>query len=269
MNLHIGRGIQGHLFTVLVAVTYAGPVLWILGVAFMDRKDLFSTPTKLWFSPTASNFLIAFIQKDGLIELFRSIWISCTAAAVSLLVCLPFLVSRILRGRTIANDRGTLYALFALPATFVAIPFFIYVTAFGIPSLFGYLLALIGSMMVIGTLIIDGYLQQVKRSALESMQLYGGLDISRASLFVCKDAGSVISVALLFMFLIGWHDLVLVLVLGGDGLRTMNVAIVGLVTPIGTFWGEIAARSSVSVLCAAVIALVANDQMYKGFSLGK
>jgi multiple sugar transport system permease protein len=159
--------------------------------------------------------------------------------------------------------------MYALPSTVIAIPFFFYAQWLGIPWWMSYGAALCAIGVVLAVLLLSGYLRDLKRSAIEGLCVHEPAEFKRHVRVVGWDARAVIGVTALFCFLGGWHDLVFGAVLSSGALRPLNVSILGLITPIGTFWGEIAARSVPSIMVAVICVALAGEGILRGFALGR
>ena len=72
----------------------------------------------------------------------------------------------------------------------------------------------------------------------------------------------------IFAFINSWNELLYGTVLTGKDTATLPVAVPRLLTPIGTFWGQIAAVGVVTTLPVLVFSFIVQRQMVSGMTGG-
>jgi multiple sugar transport system permease protein len=77
-----------------------------------------------------------------------------------------------------------------------------------------------------------------------------------------------IAATTVFCLINSWNEFLFALVLTGRDTATLPVAIPTLLTPIGTFWGQIAAVGTVTVLPIALFAFLVQKYIIAGMTGG-
>jgi ABC-type glycerol-3-phosphate transport system permease component len=75
---------------VMMILTWAFPVLWVIITSFKRRTDIFTLPPKIFFNPTVEHYIEAFIRtSDIAFGTFNSIVIATVTTILTLLVAVP------------------------------------------------------------------------------------------------------------------------------------------------------------------------------------
>ena len=72
----------------------------------------------------------------------------------------------------------------------------------------------------------------------------------------------------IFCFINSWNEFLFALILTGKSTATLPVAVPNLMTPIGTFWGQICAVGTVTVIPVLVLAFIVQKYMIVGMTGG-
>jgi multiple sugar transport system permease protein len=72
----------------------------------------------------------------------------------------------------------------------------------------------------------------------------------------------------IFCFINSWNEFLFALILTGKSTATLPVAVPNLMTPIGTFWGQICAVGTVTVIPVLVLAFIVQKYMIAGMTGG-
>ena len=77
-----------------------------------------------------------------------------------------------------------------------------------------------------------------------------------------------IAAGALLSFIFSWNEMMFALILGGSGAKTLPAAFTGLVTPHGTFWGQLCAAAFVVTLPIIILAAFLQKYLIRGLSMG-
>lgn len=248
---------------------FAAPIIWLMTASIMERRDIFRNPPEMGFVPTAANLVEVFVTGDGLGQLLTTLLVSGASAVLATAIAFAQAANFVLTRKDPKKLEASLLAFYAVPGAVIAVPFFLYVSAIGIPGPVAFVAGTTATAAMIAVLLILGYARGVKRSAIETLALLSPQSVWRRFPMFISEMRSVIGVVATFAFLVGWHDLIIGVVTSGAGFRSLNVAIIGLVTPIGTYWGQIAALSVPSVALALALTFSVNTTFLRGFAFGR
>lgn len=258
------------ILVTLFAFIMVLPLIWLIMISFMERKDLFSSPPSFGFSSTFANYY-SVIFKHEILEVITNTFInSLIVSILSILISAPVLLTEI-KNRTKGKElQKSLLLFYTLPASILAIPFFMYSMHLSLPKYMSYLIGLVSLSSLIVIIILTRYTSSFKRSVAESLIIYSkGKDSFSTFFIIFLDAKATFSLAFLFSFLIVWQDFLFGMLFSEGNYLSINVSIVGLITPVGTYWGEIAAMSVISVAMTMIISLPLVKLINKGFFFHK
>jgi multiple sugar transport system permease protein len=252
------------LFIILV------PYLWLVMTSFKDRVDAFAIPPKLLFIPTLENYRVAFLDKQFIGNVVNSAVVASLSTGLSLLAGVPAAYS--LSRFPMRGNRVTLMFLLGarmLPAVVLAVPLFI---------------------MFSGLRLIDSYAAVVAAHLTFNLPFvvwmmrgfFNGVppEIDEAAVVDgCSYIGSFVRVVLpltlgglaataIFCVINSWNDFLFALILTGFRTRTLPVVIPGLLTPWGTYWGQIAAVGSVTTIPVLLFAFSVQKYLVRGMTGG-
>ena len=254
----------------LITVLYISPLVWLVLASFKNRVDIFSATPSLAFTPTLDNYVTAFGQKGFGDNLINSVVVAVVSSAVALLVGVPAAYSLSRRsGRVFRAYLFTLLAARLMPAMVLVVPLFILATKLGVSGTYVAVVAAHLTFAIPFTVwMMRGFFVGVPKSLDEAARLDG-----------CSEAMTFLRIALpltrgglvattIFLLINSWNEFLFALILTGRDSATMPVALPNLLTPIGTFWGQIAAVATVTILPVAIFAFLVQKHMVAGMTGG-
>jgi multiple sugar transport system permease protein len=256
------------LFVVLAVLLV--PYLWLILTSFKDRVDIFSGDPFAAFTPTLDNYVEAFGERGFLRNLANSVVVAAGATTLALLIGVPagYALSR-------TQGRGGVVVLFAMlaarlmPAIVLAVPLFILLAELDqLGTYQGLIVAHLTFLVPFTTWMMRGFFLGVPVELDEAATIDGA---SRLRYFVSVllpvTRGGLAATAI-FCVINSWNELLYGLVLTNRTTATLPVAIPGLMTPIGTFWGQIAAVGVVTTVPMLIFALLVQRHIVSGMTGG-
>ena len=109
--------ITGYAVLCLLLVVFLLPLLWIIGISFKTRIQVFSVPPLLIWKPTLQNYISVVTRGDFLVAFVNSLVISTASVLLSLVVGVPaaYAFARI-------RFRGRAAFFFSLPSSVITLP---------------------------------------------------------------------------------------------------------------------------------------------------
>lgn len=246
------------------------PYLWLILTSLKDRVDIFNGDPFAAFTPTLENYRVAFVEKGFVKNLVNSTIIAAGATILALLIGVPaaYALSRT-RGRGGAIVLFTLLAARLMPAIVLAVPLFI---LFADLKLLGTypapIIAHLTFLIPFVTWMMRGFFLAVPVELDEAATIDGA---SRHRFFLSVmlplTRGGLAATAI-FCVINSWNELLYGLILTNRNTATLPVAVPGLMTPIGTFWGQIAAVGVVTTLPMLIFALLVQRHIVRGMTGG-
>lgn len=246
------------------------PYLWLILTSLKTRADIFSGDPFALFTPTLDNYQVAFLDKGFLRNLGNSAVIAVISTAIAMAVGTPagFALAR-------TSGRATTLLLFALlaarlvPAVILAVPLFLILSDVRlIGSHAAPIVAHLTFLVPFACWMMRGFFMAVPRE-LDEAALMDGATRGRyfLAVLVPMTRGPIVATTI-FCVIASWNELLYGLILTNRATATLPVATPSLLTPIGTFWGQIAAVGVVTTLPVLVFALLVQRHIIRGMTGG-
>ena len=260
------------LLTVVVVlfVGYLSPLLWLVLSSFKNRVDIFSSTPKLVFTPTLNNYVVAFHDKGFGTNLKNSVLVAVLSSLVALLVGVPA-AYRLSRHRSRLQGAFLLALLAArlLPAMVLSVPLFVLANNVGLSGTYVAVIAAHLTFSIPFTVwMMRGFFLAVPQSLDEAARLDGCSETAAFFRIVLPLSKGGIAATAIFLLINSWNEFLFALILTSRSTATLPVAVPNLMTPIGTFWGQIAAVATVTVIPVCIFAFVVQKYMVTGLTGG-
>ncbi|MDD3655790.1 MAG: carbohydrate ABC transporter permease [Atribacterota bacterium] len=263
--------IIGTILVIIVALISVIPFLWIVMSAFKDRMDIMSPTISLFFKPTLANFKDAFGSSGGFsIYLRNSLIIGIANVILCLITGVPAAYS-FSRYYILGAKHLYFYILTTrmCPGVAVALPLYIWFKNLNIlGTIPGVILAHttfnLALVIYLMKSLFDAIPKEIDRAAL--VDGYSEWQVfTKVILPIAKPA--IASTAFL-AFIYSWNEFLFALILGGRAARTLPSAFPGLVTALGTYWGQLCAVSAVVAIPVILMAVFLQRYLVQGLTLG-
>ena len=246
------------------------PYLWLILTSLKNRNDIFSGNVFSAFAPTLDNFRVAFLQKGFARNLLNSAVVATTAMSIAMAVGVPagYALSRnVTRSSTVL-----LFVMLAarlMPVVVLAVPLFVIMANLGLVGTYaGPVVAHLTFLVPFVVWMMRGFFLAVPKE-LDEAALMDGATRARYffTLLLPMTRGPLAATAI-FAQINSWNELLYGLILTNKSTATLPVATPSLMTPIGTFWGQIAAVGVVTTLPVLVFALLVQRHIVRGMTGG-
>lgn len=279
---HMSRTIPkiGFLAAYVAVITFIMfPLVWIVMMSFKGYDDVIAFPPTFLFAPTLENYSSVLLGDTGSMSsgagefvryLGNSMLISGGAVALSLLVGVPAAYA-LIRNRTKNEDSisFTFLSFRFAPELMVIIPLYgIYQRVRLYDSYLGLILAhqLITVPLVIW--IVRTFLADVPVEIEEAAQLDGCGPLRTLMRVVVPVIRPGVASAAILAFIFSWNNLLMGLVLSGQGTQPVTVGILQAIGFDQVRWGWMAAAAVISALPGMVAALYMQRHLVQGLTMG-
>ena len=231
---------------------------------------MFAVPPVWTFKPTLSNFQEAFLEKGFLKFLLNSSIFAAASTAASMLIGVPAAYA-LTRFKIRGQSSLFIYILstdMAPPIVF-AVPLYLMFSKFSMIDSYPALISahILWSLAFV-IWMMKGFFEEVPREIDEAAQVDGCSVFQAFFRVLLPVAAPGAAATAIFALTFSWNEFVYALTLTGRSTRTLPVAIPGLVTPLGTLWGQIAAISFVITIPVVVFTFVMQKYMVRGLTFG-
>lgn len=257
-------------FLFFIAIVSFIPFLWIMMSAFKVRTDIMSPTLGFFFSPTLSNFVAAFVEGDFGTYLRNSTIVGVGTVILCLVTGVPAAYA-FSRFHVLGKKHLYFFVLTTrmAPAIAVALPLYIvFKNLYLLGSIPGVILAHATFTLALVIYLMKGLFDEVPRE-IDQAALVDGYSEWQTFLYVILPISRSSIVATGFLaFIFSWNEFLFALLLGGTDARTLPAAFPGLVTPLGTYWGQLCAAAFAVAIPVIILATFIQKYLVKGLTLG-
>ena len=266
----IGIGVKYTVF-ILMILTWAFPVLWVILTSFKVRTDIFTLPPKLFFNPTVEHYIEAFIRSSDIaFGTFNSVIIATVTTILTLLVAVPagYAFSRVNFKFRSKLSFFALISQMAPPIGLIIPYFFILSRTRMLDSYIGIIAIHMTLTVPFSIWLMITYFQDLPNSLEESAAIDGASPFTTFLRVVLPTAWGGVGVTAIFAFIESWNEFLYAVVLTGSRTKTVPVAIFSFLTTEESLWGPFTATGVTIMAPVIFVALFAQRQMIKGMTLG-
>jgi len=265
----IKKGFIYGLIGLLVGI-FVFPYFWLLCTAFKTRKDMFAVPPHWIFNPTLTHFYEAFFRKGFTLYFWNSLISATVSTLIVVAVALPaayaFARFKIIGGKALFMYILTSYM--APPIVFCVPLYILFSNLNVINTLPALILGHVEYNLGYAIWVMTGFFEDIPRDLDEAALVDGCTWFQAFYKVILPVAKTSIATTFIFCFIFSWNEFLYALTLTGHTSRTLPVAIVGLVTPLGTYWGQIASIATVITVPVIILTFLLHKYVVRGLTLG-
>ena len=266
-----GRQVTLYVVSGLLVSVWAFPVLWAFLTSFKTERDVLAYPPMFFFTPTLSNYKeVLFGTSSILPNLWSSLVVTCSATFLTLCFAIPAAYS-LARLRYPFRRASGFYILATqmLPPVGLVIPYYLALQRFGwLDTYSGMVIIYMTFSLPFAIWLLVSYFEDIPYE-MEEAALLDRAGRWRALWFiVLPQVGGGIAVTTVFVFLNAWNEFMFAVVLGGNRVRPVTVAMFNFISVEQTQWAKVAAGSMVAMAPVILLGLLAQRHIVKGLTVG-
>ena len=266
-----GRQVTLYAVSGLLVSVWAFPVLWAFLTSFKTERDVLAYPPMFFFTPTLSNYKeVLFGTSSILPNLWSSLVVTCSATFLTLCFAIPAAYS-LARLRYPFRRASGFYILATqmLPPVGLVIPYYLALQRFGwLDTYSGLVIIYLTFSLPFAIWLLVSYFEDIPYE-MEEAALLDRAGRWRALWFiVLPQVGGGIAVTTVFVFLNAWNEFMFAVVLGGNRVRPVTVAMFNFISVEQTQWAKVAAGSMVAMAPVILLGLLAQRHIVKGLTVG-
>jgi multiple sugar transport system permease protein len=253
-----------------LGVLFLFPLLWVVGLSFKTRAQMFApTPLFIW-TPTLSNYA-SILSTPAFPRAFgNSVAISGTAVALSLVIGVP--ASYAIARFRFWGRHSLFIALLVmrmLPPIAVLVPMYVLFNTLGLVNTrTSVVLSYATFSLPLVVWIMRGFFDELPRELEESAWIDGASRWAAFRLVVLPLARPGLAACGILCLLVAWNDFLFAAVLTNGDTRTLPVLMAGFSGDTGINWGDMTASAVLVVLPVLVFAFAAQRHLVTGLSSG-
>jgi multiple sugar transport system permease protein len=271
MNSRGARAVVLTAITALLLAVWVVPVAWGLLTSFKTERDVLAWPPKLIFEPTLANYReVLFGSASILPNLISSLIVTSAATALTMVFAIP--AAYALARLDLPGKRGTGFYVLAtqmLPPVGLIIPYYLILQKIGgLDSYSGLTVIYLTFALPFAIWLLVSYFEDVPREMEEAALLDRAGRLRALWYVVLPQVRGGIAVTTIFVFLNAWNEFLFAVVLGGNRVRPVTVAMYNFISVEQTLWAKLAAGAMLAMAPVIVLGLIAQRHIVKGLTVG-
>jgi ABC-type glycerol-3-phosphate transport system permease component len=268
------RGLAGAALIAVagfILTVWTFPVVWALLTSLKTERDVLAYPPTLIFSPTLANYRdVLFGATTILPNLISSSIVAVLATGLTMLIAIPAAYA-LARLNLPAKKAGGFYILATqmLPPVGLVIPYFLILQKVGwLDTYRGLVVIYLTFSLPFAIWLLVSYFEDIPRE-MEEAALIDRAGRLRALLYVIlPQVRGGIAVTIIFVFLNAWNEFLFAVVLGGNNVRPVTVAMFNFISVEQTLWAKLAAAAIIAMAPVILLGVIAQRHIVKGLTVG-
>jgi ABC-type glycerol-3-phosphate transport system permease component len=254
-----------------ILVVWSFPVLWALLTSFKTERDVLAYPPKLIFTPTLANYAdVLFGSASVLPNLWSSLVVASLATTLAMLIAIP--AAYALARLEFPAKRGTGFYVLAtqmLPPVGLIIPYYLVMQKLAMLDTYpGLIIIYLTFSLPFAIWLLVSYFEDIPREMEEAALLDRASRLRALWHVILPQVRGGIAVTTIFVFLNAWNEFLFAVVLGGNRVRTVTVAMFNFISVEQTLWAKLAAGAVLAMAPVILLGLLAQRHIVKGLTVG-
>lgn len=265
------RAIALWLVLAMFLLVWAFPIVWSVLNSFKTEQDILAYPPKLLFAPTMAAYRDVLAGSGSILpNLVSSMIISVGTTVITIVLAVPAAYA-LARLRFPGKRTSGFYVLATqmLPPVGIIIPYFLILRNIGwIDTYQGIILIYLSFSLPFAIWLLVSYFEEIPYEMEEAAYLDGASRWRTLWRIVVPQVRGGIAVAVVFVFLNAWNEFLFAVVLSGNTVRPVTVAMFNFVSVEQTLWNKLAAVSVLAMLPVVILGVLAQKHIVKGLTVG-
>jgi len=266
-----GRTIALYAVAGAVLAAWAFPVVWGLLTSFKTERDVLAYPPVWIFTPTLANYRDVLFGASSIVpNLFSSLVVASLATLLTLVFGIPAAYA-MARLRFPAKKTTGFYVLATqmLPPVGLIIPYYLALQKVGGLDTYGGLIVIdLTFSLPFAVWLLVSYFEDVPVEMEEAALLDRAGRVRALWHVVLPQVRGGIAVTTIFVFLNAWNEFMFAVVLGGNRVRPVTVAMFNFISVEQTQWARLAAGAMLAMAPVILLGLFAQRHIVKGLTVG-
>jgi ABC-type glycerol-3-phosphate transport system permease component len=271
MKPHPLRNMLLWLMAGLLLAVWAFPVLWALLTSFKSERDVLAYPPVWRFAPTLDNYREVLYGTSSILpNLYSSLVVSLSTTLLTMLFAVPAAYA-LARLNYPAKRASGFYVLATqmLPPMGLIIPYYLVLQKIGgLDSYSGLTAIYLSFSLPFAIWLMVSYFEDIPFEMEEAALLDRAGRMRTLWYIILPQVRGGIAVTTIFVFLNAWNEFLFAVVLGGNKVRPVTVAMFNFISVEQTQWARLAAGAMLAMAPVILIGLFAQRHIVKGLTVG-
>jgi ABC-type glycerol-3-phosphate transport system permease component len=247
------------------------PVLWGLLTSFKTERDVLAYPPTIFFEPTLRNYAdVLFGSASVLPNLLSSTIVAGVSTIVTLLLAIP--AAYALARLELPVKRASGFYVLAtqmLPPLGLIIPYYLVFQKVGaLDTYWGLTVIYLTFALPFAVWLMVSYFEDVPMEMEEAALLDRAGRLRALWHVILPQVRGGIAVTTIFVFLNTWNEFLFAVVIGGNRVRPVTVAMFNFISVEQTQWARLAAGAMLAMAPVILIGIFAQRHIVKGLTVG-
>jgi multiple sugar transport system permease protein len=255
----------------LLLAVWVFPVIWGLLTSFKTERDVLAYPPVWLFTPTLDNYReVIFGTSSILPNLWSSMVVATGSTLLTMLIAVPAAYA-LARLRYPGKKASGFYVLATqmLPPVGLIIPYYLVLQKIGMLDTYSGLTAIyLTFSLPFAVWLMVSYFEDVPFEMEEAALLDRAGRMRTLWYVVLPQVRGGMAVTTVFVFLNAWNEFLFAVVLGGNRVRPVTVAMFNFISVEQTQWARLAAGAMLAMAPVILIGLFAQRHIVKGLTVG-
>jgi multiple sugar transport system permease protein len=247
------------------------PVIWALLTSFKTERDVLAYPPKIIFEPTLASYRDVLFGASSIVpNLVSSIVVASGATLLTLVFAVPagYALARL----ELPGKRASGFYVLAtqmLPPVGLIIPYYLVLQRLGaLDTYAGLIVIYLTFSLPFAIWLLVSYFEDIPREMEEAALLDRAGRLRAFWYVILPQVRGGIAVTTVFIFLNAWNEFLFAVVLGGNRVRPVTVAMFNFISVEQTRWASLAAGAMIAMAPVMLLGLVAQKHIVKGLTVG-
>ena len=271
MSIRRWRTIGLTLIAALLLSVWIIPVVWALLTSLKTERDVLAYPPLVFFEPTLANYReVLFGTSTILPNLVSSVIVAGSATVLTMLFAVPAAYA-LARLALPAKRAGGFYVLATqmLPPVGLIIPYYLILQKVGALDTYGGMIGIyLTFSLPFAVWLMVSYFEDIPPEMEEAALLDRAGRLRALWHVILPQVRGGIAVTTIFVFLNAWNEFLFAVVLAGNRVRPVTVAMFNFISVEQTQWARLAAGAMLAMAPVIVLGLLAQRHIVKGLTVG-
>ncbi len=255
----------------MLLAVWTFPVIWGLLTSFKTERDVLAYPPVWLFKPTLDNYReVIFGTSSILPNLWSSVVVATASTLLTMLIAVPAAYA-LARLHYPGRKSSGFYVLATqmLPPVGLIIPYYLVLQKTGLLDTYSGLTAIyLTFSLPFAIWLMVSYFEDVPLEMEEAALLDRAGRLRTLWYVILPQVRGGIAVTTVFVFLNAWNEFLFAVVLGGNRVRPVTVAMFNFISVEQTQWARLAAGAMLAMAPVIIIGLLAQRHIVKGLTVG-
>jgi len=255
----------------LVVVFAIAPYAWMVLTSIRPDADLSTFPLSYMPSQVTLEHYVTLLQQTSFLQnLFNSLVIAAGAVVVGLLTSVPaaYAFSRFrFRGRQVLMTQFLVINMF--PVVLLIIPLFVLMRNFHLlDTYFGIIIGHSTFAIPFAVWMLTSYMNGIPREVDEAAMMDGATRLQTIRLVILPLLMPGIVTTAIYIFVTSWNEYLFAMMLSGDHVRTVTVALQLFIGEFTVQWGLLTAGGTLVAIPVTILFLIVQRRLVGGLTAG-